>query len=121
MKTPLHAVHRDSLRMLGLCVALLLASAANATEPDAVSPTTTAETTATTPIVVPEPAPQQAAAAGAISRTMQVLREISTQTADSTTATSQSIAKLAELAAELRESASGFRLPATPARNESRA
>lgn len=54
---------------------------------------------------------QQAAAAGAISRTMQVLREISTQTADGTTATSQSIGKLAELSAELRRSVSGFRLP----------
>ena len=64
---------------------------------------------------------QQAAAAGAISRTMQVLREISTQTADGTTATSQSIAKLAELATDLRESASGFRLPGTPAKAEVRA
>ena len=64
---------------------------------------------------------QQAAAAGAISRTMQVLREISTQTADGTTATSQSIAKIADLAAELRNSASGFRLPGTAARPESRA
>lgn len=54
---------------------------------------------------------QQAAGAGTISRTMQVLREISTQTADGTTATSQSISKLAELAAELRESVAGFRLP----------
>ena len=64
---------------------------------------------------------QQAAAAGAISRTMQVLREISTQTADGTTATSQSIAKLAELAADLRQSASGFRLPGAAGRTDSRA
>jgi hypothetical protein len=42
---------------------------------------------------------------------MQVLREISSQTAESTSATSTSIGKLAELAAQLRRSVSGFRLP----------
>jgi twitching motility protein PilJ len=42
---------------------------------------------------------------------MQVLREISSQTAESTTATSASIGKLAELAAQLRQSVAGFRLP----------
>jgi twitching motility protein PilJ len=42
---------------------------------------------------------------------MQVLREISSQTAESTTATSTSIGKLAELAAQLRKSVTGFRLP----------
>ena len=42
---------------------------------------------------------------------MQVLREISSQTADSTGATSQAIGKLAELSAQLRKSVSGFRLP----------
>jgi hypothetical protein len=42
---------------------------------------------------------------------MQVLREISSQTAESTTATSASIGKLAELAAQLRKSVTGFRLP----------
>jgi hypothetical protein len=42
---------------------------------------------------------------------MQVLREISSQTADSTSATSQAIGKLAELAAQLRKSVTGFRLP----------
>jgi hypothetical protein len=42
---------------------------------------------------------------------MQVLREISSQTSDSTTATSASIGKLAELAAQLRRSVTGFRLP----------
>ena len=46
-----------------------------------------------------------------ISRNMQVLREISSQTAESTTATSTSIGKLAELAAQLRKSVAGFRLP----------
>jgi twitching motility protein PilJ len=53
----------------------------------------------------------QASAAGNISRNMQVLREISSQTADSTSATSQAIGKLAELSAQLRKSVSGFRLP----------
>jgi twitching motility protein PilJ len=55
---------------------------------------------------------QQAAAAQNIARNMQVLKEISSQTADSTSATSQAIAKLAELSAGLRQSAAGFRLPA---------
>jgi twitching motility protein PilJ len=40
-----------------------------------------------------------------------VLREISSQTADSTSSTSSSIGKLAELSAQLRKSVSGFRLP----------
>jgi twitching motility protein PilJ len=53
----------------------------------------------------------QASAAQAIARNMQVLREISTQSADSTSATSQSIIKLADLAAALRKSIAGFRLP----------
>jgi len=53
----------------------------------------------------------QASAAGNISRNMQVLREISAQTSDTTSATSQSIAKLAELSAQLRKSVAGFRLP----------
>src|SRR6185312_233713 len=53
----------------------------------------------------------QAAASQALARNMQVLREISTQSADSTSATSQSIIKLADLAAALRRSIAGFRLP----------
>src|SRR5476649_573605 len=57
----------------------------------------------------------QTSAAQAIARNMQVLKEISAQTADSTSATSGAIAKLADLSAGLRRSASGFRLPgATP-------
>jgi twitching motility protein PilJ len=44
---------------------------------------------------------------------MQVLREISTQTADATSNTSDAIAKLAQLSAALRKSVSGFRLPET--------
>ncbi|MGA9026744.1 MAG: methyl-accepting chemotaxis protein [Steroidobacteraceae bacterium] len=54
---------------------------------------------------------QQAVASGNISRNMQVVREISTQTADSSAATSTSIGKLAALAAQLRKSVAGFRLP----------
>jgi twitching motility protein PilJ len=54
---------------------------------------------------------QQAAASGSISTNMQVVREISTQTAESSSATSASVAKLAALAAQLRKSVAGFRLP----------
>jgi hypothetical protein len=42
---------------------------------------------------------------------MQVLREISQQTADNTSATSTAIGRLAEMSAQLRKSAAGFRLP----------
>jgi twitching motility protein PilJ len=42
---------------------------------------------------------------------MQVVREISSQTAEGSTATSTSIAKLAALSAQLRKSVAGFRLP----------
>jgi twitching motility protein PilJ len=54
---------------------------------------------------------QQTSAAQNIARNMGVLKEISTQTQDSTNATSAAIAKLAELSSGLRKSASGFRLP----------
>ena len=54
---------------------------------------------------------QQAAASGNISKNMQVVREISTQTAEGSTATSTSVAKLAALSAQLRKSVAGFRLP----------
>lgn len=54
---------------------------------------------------------QQAAASGNISKNMQVVREISTQTAEGSTATSTSIGKLAALSAQLRKSVAGFRLP----------
>ena len=56
----------------------------------------------------------QATAAGDITRNMNVLREVSEQSADATGATSQSIAKLADLATQLRNSAAGFRLPEPP-------
>jgi twitching motility protein PilJ len=54
---------------------------------------------------------QQAAVSGNISKNMQVVREISTQTAEGSSATSASVAKLAALAAQLRKSVAGFRLP----------
>jgi twitching motility protein PilJ len=53
----------------------------------------------------------QASGAQNIARNMQVLREISVQTAESTNATSAAIAQLAELSAGLRRAAAGFRLP----------
>jgi twitching motility protein PilJ len=56
---------------------------------------------------------QQTSGAQNIARNMQVLKEISVQTADSTNATSTAIAKLAELSAGLRRAAAGFRLPGT--------
>ena len=54
---------------------------------------------------------QQAATSAHISRTMQVLREISQQTADNTSATSTAIGRLADMSAQLRKSVAGFRLP----------
>src|SRR5436190_21094155 len=57
---------------------------------------------------------QQVTEAQKIARNMQVLKEISAQTAESTNAPSAAIAKLAELSAGLRKSATGFRLPASP-------
>jgi twitching motility protein PilJ len=60
---------------------------------------------------------QQSGAVQDIARNMQVLKEISAQTADSTSATSVAIAKLAELSAGLRKSAAGFRLPGALAPN----
>ncbi|MGB6450491.1 MAG: methyl-accepting chemotaxis protein [Steroidobacteraceae bacterium] len=57
---------------------------------------------------------QQSSAVQNIARNMQVLKEISAQTADSTSATSVAIAKLAELSAGMRKAAAGFRLPGAP-------
>jgi hypothetical protein len=56
---------------------------------------------------------QQTSGAQNIARNMQVLKEISSQTADTTNATSAAIQKLAELSSGLRKSAAGFRLPGT--------
>jgi twitching motility protein PilJ len=54
---------------------------------------------------------QQAMASGSISKNMQAVRDISTQTAEGSAATSNSVSKLAALAAQLRKSVAGFRLP----------
>jgi twitching motility protein PilJ len=59
-----------------------------------------------------------------VARNMQVLREISSQTADATSSTSDAIAKLALLSGALRKSVAGFRLPdaaAAPAAGAARA
>lgn len=54
---------------------------------------------------------QQAAAAADVSRTMQVIQDITQQTAEGTRATAGNIGKLANLATELRKSVAGFKLP----------
>jgi twitching motility protein PilJ len=56
---------------------------------------------------------QQATAAAGMARNMGVLQEISAQTAESTGATSEAIAKLASQASELRKSVAGLTLPET--------
>ncbi len=54
---------------------------------------------------------QQATAASDITRRTKVLRDISAQTGRATSATTSSIAKLSELATQLRQTVAGFRLP----------
>ncbi|RMH43920.1 MAG: chemotaxis protein [Gammaproteobacteria bacterium] len=54
---------------------------------------------------------QQAASAGHVSNTMNVIQEITNQTLAGVQATAVSIGKLAELADELRETVAGFKLP----------
>ena len=54
---------------------------------------------------------QQTGTAQDIARNMQVLREISAQTAENSAATTNSIGKLSDLARELQASVSGFKLP----------
>lgn len=56
-------------------------------------------------------AQKQSHSAGRIDQTMGVIREITTQTSDSTSQTAASIGVLADLAEELQHSVSGFRLP----------
>jgi twitching motility protein PilJ len=53
----------------------------------------------------------QSEVSGAINRNMQVLRQISGKTTESTAATSTAISKLSELASQLRRTVRGFRLP----------
>jgi twitching motility protein PilJ len=54
---------------------------------------------------------EQGKAASAVTRSMDVLQEINSETAASTSATTSAIRKLAELATQLRRSVAGFRLP----------
>jgi len=54
---------------------------------------------------------EQGKAAQAVTRSMDVLQEINSETAASTSATTSAIRKLAELATQLRRSVAGFRLP----------
>jgi len=60
---------------------------------------------------------QQTGSAQDIARNMQVLREISSQTAENSAATTTSIGKLAQLSTLLRKSVAGFRLPEAAASN----
>jgi twitching motility protein PilJ len=54
---------------------------------------------------------EQTSVAGAITKNMHVLREITSKTTESTAATSSAISKLSELASQLRRSVAGFTLP----------
>jgi len=54
---------------------------------------------------------QQAASAGHISNTMNVIQEITSQTSSGTIATAKSIGNLAGLAVEMRKTVAGFKLP----------
>ncbi|MFW2405044.1 MAG: methyl-accepting chemotaxis protein [Gammaproteobacteria bacterium] len=54
---------------------------------------------------------EQSGAAAIVTRNMDRLQEINVETETSTSATTESIRKLAELSAQLRESVAGFRLP----------
>jgi twitching motility protein PilJ len=54
---------------------------------------------------------EQSSVAGAITKNMHVLREISAKTTESTAATSSAISKLSELATQLRRTVAGFTLP----------
>jgi twitching motility protein PilJ len=58
-------------------------------------------------------ASHQTTTAGQVSRTMNVIQDISTQTLSGTNNTAQSIGELADLAVELRGSVSGFKLPSS--------
>ncbi len=58
---------------------------------------------------------QQAQTAGEVSRTMNVIREITAQTTEGTNATAVSVGKLAALATEMRKSVAGFKLPSSRA------
>jgi twitching motility protein PilJ len=54
---------------------------------------------------------EQTVSGNAIARNMEVLKDVSAKTKQSTTATSSAISKLSELASQLRKTVSGFTLP----------
>jgi len=54
---------------------------------------------------------QQAASAGHVSSTMNIIQEITSQTAESSDATANSIGELAGMAQQMRASVEGFKLP----------
>jgi twitching motility protein PilJ len=60
---------------------------------------------------ISDTARQQAASAGKVTETMKVIQNITTNTAAGTEQTAKSIDNLAELASELKNSVSGFKLP----------
>lgn len=64
---------------------------------------------------ISDSAREQARSAEAVTVSMDVLQQINSETATSTSETTESIRKLAELAAQLRRSVAGFRLPAEDA------
>lgn len=53
----------------------------------------------------------QSTTAGHVSKTMNVIQDITTQTLDGTSRTASSVGKLTDMAVALRESVSGFKLP----------
>ncbi len=61
---------------------------------------------------------EQATAATDVTRRTKVLRDISAQTGRATSATTSSIAKLSDLASQLRQTVAGFRLPGGGLRDE---
>lgn len=66
---------------------------------------------------ISDTAKKQTGSAEQIAQRMTTIRDITTHTASSTTATAGSVGNLAEMALEMRQSVSGFRLPAA-AENE---
>ena len=60
----------------------------------------------------------QTTTAGQVSRTMHVIQDISSQTLSGTNNTAHSIGELADLAVELRDSVSGFKLPLSMERGD---
>ena len=59
---------------------------------------------------ISDAAQQQASSAGHISKTMEVIQDITSQTSSGTLATARSVGQLNEMAANLQESVSGFKL-----------